>query len=79
MLYDYYDTVSVANFTPDSISDVKSPTCDDNCKTTITENYAYSPGVIIFTADQLQYNAPIKNVEGNIKLVVEEIFLLVRF
>ena len=53
MLYDYYDTVSVANFTPDSISDVKSPTCDDNFKTTITENYAYSPGVMIFTADQL--------------------------
>ena len=45
---------------------------EDNCETTVTDNSAYSPGVSIFTTDQLQYDVTIRNFEGTVKSVAAE-------
>ena len=54
LLYDTTDHVPVENLSPASVGDIKSDIFEDNCKTTITDNYAYYPGMSIFTNNQLQ-------------------------
>ena len=45
--------VLVAKLRSSSVDDIKLAFLEDNYETTITNNSAYSPGMIIFLTDQL--------------------------
>ena len=56
--------VPVEDFRLASVNNNESAIFEVNYGTTITNNPAYSPGMIIFTTEKMRYNVPMSNVEG---------------
>ena len=69
VFYDTTETVPVAYLPLNFIYYIKSSIPENNFETTITDNIAYSLGVIIFTTNQRNYDVPISNVEGTVESV----------
>ena len=74
VLDDSTEPVPVVGFPPLSVYDAESAILKNNCKKTITENSAYSPGASVSTTDQLKYYVPLSYVVGTVKLVGVERF-----
>ena len=69
VFYDTTETVPVEYLPLNFIYYIKSSIPENNFETTITDNIAYSLGVIIFTTNQRNYDVPISNVEGTVESV----------
>ena len=69
VFYDTTETVPVEYLPLNFFYYIKSSIPKNNSETTITDNIAYSLGVIIFTTKQRNYDVPISKVEGTVESV----------
>ena len=67
VLGDASGPVTVENFRPDSVDDVKLDISEVNCEITVTHNSLYYMGAGVFTNFQLQNDVPMRNFGQIIK------------